>query len=487
MMVASTRVGRCAGSGWTVVTVLAAIALLVSGCGASDEVRAQRAGTEGAFDAGSVSSASGAGAATGAGEAIAAGPEAAALGDVGAAAQVSDGGDAPSGDDAGAPAPGVPAPSAPSADAAGANFEDPARGVTKDSLRVAAWYFLSGAAADTLPDPLKLWQAAVKFYNDQGGVNGRSYVPNPTDSDLNCGMGVANVRKAIESDKVFAFAGGFNPYMSSCIGPVLDEYKVPAIITDGIDPAILNHEYVFPVGTTHYRYTRLALLWAKEKMGASTAIAVTHSDGTFDTVVNGAREVMGDGLIGVERIAYDEGNMAPLVQRMASKNPEAIYFYVNPDRLIIILQEMERQGFKPSKGIVGGVSLFLNLIPDSVGEFAEGMVANSWVAVVGSPSPGVKEMQAAVDRYEPGTAIDGYSAGGYAAFRLFHNVVKSLGREVTRERLVEAMYSLRNFDNAGLQPPLTFTREDREANRGTQWVQVQEGKFQYIHDWTFDE
>jgi ABC-type branched-subunit amino acid transport system substrate-binding protein len=275
--------------------------------------------------------------------------------------------------------------------------------------------------------------------------------------------------------------------MSSCIGPVLDEHKVPAIITDGIDPAILNHEYVFPVGTTHYRYTRLGLLWAKERMGASTAIAVTHSDGTFDSVVSGAREVMGDGLLGVERIAYDEGNMAPLVQRMASKNPDAIYFYVNPDRVIIILQEMERQGFKPSKGIIGGASLFLNLVPESVGGFAEGMVANSWVAVVGSPGPGIKEMQAAVDRYEPGAAIDTYSGGGYAAFRLFHNVVKSLGREVTRERLVEAMYSLRNYDNAQLEPPLTFTREDREANRGVQWVQVKDGKFQYIHDWTLDK
>ena len=64
---------------------------------------------------------------------------------------------------------------------------------------------------------------------------------------------------------------------------------------------------------------------------------------------------------------------------------------------------MERQGYKPPKGIHGVASMVLDLVPRSVGKFAEGVEGESWVGVADSPGPGVQEMMRAVGRYAPNT------------------------------------------------------------------------------------
>lgn len=392
----------------------------------------------------------------------------------------------------GAPTPGTPSPPAtPGAPGAGgapsmANTASDV-GVTPDSIKVGGYFILSGPLYDLAgKDPHRLWQSAIRYYNDAGGVNGRRYVANPIDSQIDCGPGMASLRKAVEQDKIFGIAGSFNPYLTPCAGPYLEAGGVPSVPSDNIDPTVLAFKTTFGVGTTHYRYARIGVRYTLNEMGAKTVSVITHSDKLMDSVAQGANEVAGPALKSIERIAYDEGNLAPLVQRLRSTNPEAIYVYLNPDRVILLLQEMERQGYKPPKGIMGGASMVLDLIPQYVGKFAEGIQGMTWVAATDSPAPGIKEIKTAVGRYAPDAHIDQYSAGGYAAFRLFHQVVKSLGANVTRKGVIDGFNKMTNFDNAGLEPPLTYRPDNREANRCMQIVGIKDGKWQFVKSWVCD-
>lgn len=361
-------------------------------------------------------------------------------------------------------------------------------GVTDDTVRVAGWFILSGAGGDLIgKTTVDAWNAGIQLRNDEGGVNGRRYVGYPVDSQLECGTGMANVRKAVENDDIFAFGGTYNPYLAGCVVPYLDEQGVPAVFADGIDPRVSDYEWSFPIGANHDRVTRIGVRYAVERMHASTIGVVTHSDALFDSVVQRAAEVAGNGLVATERIAYDEGNMAPLVQRLRSKEPDALYIYLNPDRVIILFQEMERQGYKPPRGMIGATPLANELVPDSVGAFTEGLLALTNVAWNDAPSPGVKEMRAALDRYSPDTPIDGYTGKAYAAFRYFHLMVKSVGRNLTRERLRDAIYQAPGFDNGGLVPPLTFGPGAHEASKGVQVIVVKDGDYTFLEDWIIDK
>jgi branched-chain amino acid transport system substrate-binding protein len=361
-------------------------------------------------------------------------------------------------------------------------------GVTANTIKVGGYFILSGPLYDLAgKDPHRLWQSAIRYYNDAGGVNGRRYVANPIDSQIDCGPGMASLRKAVEQDKIFAIAGSFNPYLTPCAGSYLEAGGIPSLPSDNIDPSVLKYKTTFGVGTTHYRYARIGVRYALNEMGAQSVSVVTHSDKLMDSVEQGAKEVAGGRLKSIERVAYDEANLAPLVQRLRASGPDALYIYLNPDRVILLLQEMERQGYRPPKGIMGGASMVLDLVPQYVGKFAEGINGMSWVAATDSGAPGIKEIQTAVARYAPDAHIDQYSAGGYAAFRLFHNVVKSLGANVTRKGVIDRLNNLTNFDNAGLEPPLSYRPDDREANRCMQIVTVRESKWRFVKDWVCDQ
>ena len=384
-------------------------------------------------------------------------------------------------------APAAPGGTAPGAQAAVRNTASDV-GVTPDSIKIGGYFILSGPLYDLAgKDPHRLWQSAVRYYNDAGGVNGRRYIANPIDSQLDCGPGMASLRKAVEQDKIFAIAGSFNPYLTLCAGPYLEAGGIPSVPSDNIDPGGLADKTTFGVGTTHYRYARIGVRYTLNDMGAQNVSVLTHSDKAFDTVEHGAKEVGGARLKAVERVAYDEANLAPLVQRLRASGVESLYVYLNPDRVILLLQEMERQGYRPPKGIMGGASMVLDLIPQYVGKFAEGINGMSWVAATDSAAPGIKEIKTAVARYAPDARIDQYSAGGYAAFRLFHHVVKSLGANVTRKGVIDRFNSLTNFDNAGLEPPLTYRPDNREANRCMQIVTVRESKWRFVKDWVCDQ
>lgn len=455
------------------LVALAAL-LMASGCGASDDVRAARSSSNADLAGPSAAVGESSDSVTGAddeADAFAAPAVAGEGGEPGAAST---------------PSPGA-SPGGAAVAPGGAAVEKEV-GVADDAVRVAGWFILSGAGGDLLgKTTVDAWNAGIQLRNDEGGVSGRRYVGYPVDSQLECGTGMANVRKAVESDDIFAFGGTYNPYLAGCVVPYLDEQGVPAVFADGIDPRVANYEWSFPVGANHDRVTRIGVRYALNQMGAKTLALIGHSDALFDTVVARAKEVAGDKLVATERIAYDEGNMAPLVQRLASKKPGAIYIYVNPDRAIILLQEMERQGYKPPNGIIGATSLANELVPDSVGAFADGLLAMTNVAWNDSPAPGIREMRAALDRYAPDTPIDGYTGKPYAAFRYFHLMVKSVGRNLTRERLRDAIYQARGFDNAGLVPPLTFAPGAHEASKGVQIVVVKDGDFTFLEDWIIDE
>jgi ABC-type branched-subunit amino acid transport system substrate-binding protein len=360
--------------------------------------------------------------------------------------------------------------------------------VTASTIKLGGYFVLSGPLYDLAgKDPFRVWQSAVRYFNDAGGVNGRKYVPDPIQAEIDCGPGMANLRKAVEQDKIFMLAGSFDPYLTPCAGQYLDNQGVPNLASDGIDPKVLTFKTTFPMGTTHYRYARIASKWVTEQLHANSVTLITHSDPLFDSVVTGAREILGGRLKSVERMAYDEGNLAPLVQRVRSAGADVLLPYVNPDRMILLMQEMERQGYKPPKGIHGVASTVLDLIPRSVGQFAEGLQGESWIGVADSPGPGVQDMVRVVGRYAPNTTIDLYSAGGFAGVRLATQVIQSLGSNVTRQRFIDAMNQLTNFDNAGLQPPLTYRKGQHEANRCMQILQVSGGKWRFLHNWICDQ
>jgi hypothetical protein len=95
-------------------------------------------------------------------------------------------------------------------------------------------------------------------------------------------------------------------------------------------------------------------------------------------------------------------------------------------------------------------------------------------------------MMRALARYAPNTNVDLGSAGGFSSMKLTTEVLGSLGTDVTRQRFINAMNHVTNYDNGGLQPPLTWREGQHEANRCMQMRVIRDAKWRFQHDWVCD-
>lgn len=100
-----------------------------------------------------------------------------------------------------------------------------------------------------------------------------------------------------------------------------------------------------------------------------------------------------------------------------------------------------------------------------------------------SPEPGVAAYRAAMARFHPGRPRNRYSLYGYVYGRLVVEGLRRAGRDLTRERLVDALESLRDWDAGGIMPPVSFSPTDHHAQPAGFVCTLAGGRFRPLSGW----
>ncbi|HLF40319.1 MAG TPA: ABC transporter substrate-binding protein, partial [Acidimicrobiia bacterium] len=117
-----------------------------------------------------------------------------------------------------AAAPTVPTPGNPDA---------PDVGITAKSIKVGHVGIYSGPVGEFGQDLSEGGLAALQYWNDNGGVNGRKLNIIIEDDSWESAKGMAKVRKLVEQDQVFALVATQSVPTTNAAAPYLDEKKVP--------------------------------------------------------------------------------------------------------------------------------------------------------------------------------------------------------------------------------------------------------------------
>jgi hypothetical protein len=100
-----------------------------------------------------------------------------------------------------------------------------------------------------------------------------------------------------------------------------------------------------------------------------------------------------------------------------------------------------------------------------------------------SPAPGVLRYRAAMARFHPGRRLDRYTLYGYTFGRLVVAGVEGTGRELTRERFIDAMEGLRNWDAGGVMPAVSFSAANHHAQSAGFICEMQGGRLVGLTGW----
>lgn len=321
-------------------------------------------------------------------------------------------------------------------------------GVTPKSILLGQSAAFTGPAAQLGIQMNIGTKAYFDYINAQGGVYGRKIELKTRDDRYEANLAVDNTKKFIDEDKVFALISYVGTPTTAAAMPIFTQAKVPLIGPFTGAEALRNpvNRYIFNVRASYYDETEKIV--EQLVSTGNHKIAVFYQDDAYGQA----------GLKGVQ-IAMDKRNMkiAALgkVERNTIKVEDAVKTInaVQPDGVIMIsaytsIAEFVRQMKKAGSttqfhnvSFVGSTALADALKDEGFGVAISQVVPFPW----GPEVHVVKEYQEILAKAGH-TDYNFSSLEGFIVGKVMVEALKRSGKNLTREKLIDALEGMNNED-----------------------------------------
>ena len=323
-----------------------------------------------------------------------------------------------------------------------------------------------------------------KAVNDGGGIHGRKVRTVYYDDGYKPQEAVANTRKLVEQDGVFAIIApqGTPPVVATL--EYLESNTVPLLFPFQGSPITRGRKWVFSGMTLYDRQSRMMIDYLVGRRKVRTFAALYQDDEygkAFLTAFEKDLRRHGLTLVAAESVKRGTTDVSAQMAKLHAAKPEVLFLVLTPGPGAQALRERQKIDWTEVIMVSSGPltdERYLSL----AGSAAEGVEGLSlWPDPLTSDRPGVKQYREHMQTYFPGNQPNRYSLSGYFAAMLFTEGATRAGKRLTREGLVAALEGIRRFES-GILPPVTIG-PDHETQRQGFWVRVERGRFEPLTDW----
>lgn len=382
--------------------------------------------------------------------------------------------------------------SQPTAAATGTGGTEPLRasdvGVTETEIVLGAHIAMTGPAAQ-----YRLYGEGGKAYFDYvnqelGGVNGRKIVYKLVDDGYEANKAVAAVKQLVDSDKVFAVFQGLGTSSHAAVVDFLNERQVPDMfVRSGAskfnDPARYpwTFQYTFSYVTDgevmaeyvakNYPGKKIGILYQNDDFGKDYLNAFTAKLGSAGTVVS------------KQSFEVAAPDVSSQLQQIRNAGAEVVMLFATPKFAALALKWMAQGGWNPVR-FMSVVAADQTTIKNAGAAAAEGTFTTGYYGDLeaDTTNPHVQLHKRIMAKYAPGIEPSDFTLTGHAAAELMVEVLKRAGRNPTRQSLIKAAESIRDFKDTAALGPATMTSKDHAPLHCERFKQVKGGKFVYISD-----
>ena len=333
-------------------------------------------------------------------------------------------------------------------------------GVAADSITFGQAAVLEGPASALGQGMRAGIQAAFDEVNARGGVHGRKLKLVSRDDGYEPDRAIAETKKLIDEDKVFALIGPVGTPTSAAAQPIATAAHVP-FIGPFTGAGFLRNPKLENVINVRASYGAETEAWIKhltEDLKVKK-IAIFYQDDAFGRAgLDGVKAAMGKrGLELADEATYERNTVAVKTALITLKRAEA-------DAVVMVgaykpcaefIRLARKLGFNPvfvNISFVGASALAKDLGPDGKGVVVSQVVPFPWDTSLKV----VADYQAAIKGAPDFVSLEGYLVG-----RLAIAALEKMGREPTRDGLIKAIKDTGKFDIGGL--PMTFSAEKNEG------------------------
>mgnify|MGYP001582749725 FL=1 len=323
-----------------------------------------------------------------------------------------------------------------------------------------------------------------KVVNDAGGIHGRKVRTIYYDDGYKPQEAVANTKKLVEQDKVFAIIApqGTPPVVATL--EYLEGNKVPLLFPFQGSPVTRGRKYAFNGMLLYDRQSKMMidyLAGPRKYKKFATLYQDDEYGKAFLTAFEKDLARLGLKMSAAESVKRGVTDVSAQMAKLQAAKPEVLFIVLTPGPGAQALKERQKIGWTDVVMVSSGPltdERYLALAADAA-EGVEGL--SLWPDPVTSDLPAMKLYREQMQKYFPKNEPNRYSISGYFAAILFTEGAKRAGKNLTRDSLIAALEGIRGFES-GLLPPVTIGA-DHETQKHGFWVRVERGKFKQLTDW----
>ncbi|HET6326289.1 MAG TPA: ABC transporter substrate-binding protein [Planctomycetaceae bacterium] len=352
-----------------------------------------------------------------------------------------------------------------------------AQGVTDSTISFGMSTAYSGTNRDSGMNIALGFRTLFDAVNDSGGVNGRQLKLTVLDDGYEPERALANMRDLFVKRKVFAVAGNLGTSTGEVTVPYAIEYRLLffAPITGAAfarrDPP---ERYVFNYRASGSEETSaLVHYFVKVRHIPANSIAVfAQEDGFGEDGFQGAARAMrvyGVRAEDIFRAGYGRNSLqtADAVDKMVQRRSKIqaivmVSTYAAGAQFVKGLHDHKMNVTLGAVSFAGSNSLAM-LLKAMGPEYGEGMVVTQVVPHPKSGATGVIRYRELLHKFHPEAEPGFLSLEGFIAAECLVEGLKRTGPEVTTEKLIDALESIRDLD-LGIGPIISFGPSRHQAS-----------------------
>lgn len=324
-------------------------------------------------------------------------------------------------------------------------------GVSATTIVIGQSASLSGPTAPRGKEIIGGIQAYFDQVNAKGGVHGRKLMLDTLDDGYEADKTLANTKRFISEGKVFALIGYRGTSHVAGVVPLLNDARLPLIAPVTGADSLRNpaHRFLFHIKASYGDETE-AIINQFNSFGLKRIAAFYQNDGFGKEGMAGVEAAMKARnltLVAKGAVERNSNDVSNAVKSIAGANPEAVVVIAQFNAAAAFVKGMRATGSNPLFMAVSPVEI--EQIAKNLGEMARGFAVAQVVPFPWNQGTSlVREYTKAIAGREDVRA--GFaSLEGFIAAKVLVEGLRRVGPQPTREKLVSALETLRDFDLGG--------------------------------------
>lgn len=340
-------------------------------------------------------------------------------------------------------------------------------GVTAAEIKIGSFQALSGPVAFIGGPVKKGLDAYFNWVNAQGGVHGRKINLIVADDGFNPSNTVVEVKRLVESDKVFAMVAGLGAPGNLAIMDYIEAQKVPYVYqAAGVGAlTIPPKRYVFGVQPNYTTEAAVAVRYLVEnKKAQRIGIIYRNVDDGKEALASmkAAMAARGQTLAAEIPVEVNANDFSANIARLIQARVDAVYVMLFGPQSGNFVKQAKALGMRTQHYLLTYSNADPTFATQAGVEAATGVESLAWVDVDFSDQNAhfMKVYQASF----PGEVPNAYAVAGLIAAEIFVEGLNRTGKDLTRERFVAALETMNGWMGR-IGPPVTY---GPIASRGNQ-------------------